>query len=650
MSGSVYGNPFFATPEEDPWATPQQKSQTGTGSVSTSNLMGMGASGILPDHNWSTYNSSNINERFSGLNILGDSEHQSNDDYSSSTKQLSESPNILGSETLGSQAPNILGNDLLGSKVPNILGNDPLGSQVPNSPIHEEHHHSIEEEQVGYSDDEEDEEEDDNVRPAETSIWSDEMVAGFNPLSYHNSDDKILIRVKEIPEKEGLVFKHINYLISHNLKFPSEYYSDNNKQTNGETKIIRRYSDFAWLLEVLLKKYPFRLIPELPPKKFAIASTNDPLFLQKRRRGLQRFLYQLAKHPILSKESMVIMFLTVPNDFSNWKKFANIEIVDEFEGVRVNLPRRFTINLDQTLKGLRDTESDLEREDDEEEEARQRHSSAVQMRNETIINSITQIWNESPVNYKNFEFMENVILLNSSLTRFADTWNKISFLVERIERREEALKFDGQRLSMCIDQFVGVNNTVYGVDNLIENKKRTADEEGQNLSIINTILTTVSKYFSTGKQLKEEEMGVITSEILENFKKFQDYYTSLHFLIERLNGYKAISEKQVHTLLTRITRANERLFQIKGKSDVKGSEIDKLVTVLTQSVEQLNTLISKIILVKAAFLNEYKLYQKTKYMVSEIFQDWFTERVKYTDLDQNALQRVFNELQDMPLK
>ena len=67
-----------------------------------------------------------------------------------------------------------------------------------------------------------------------------------------------LIKIKEVPEKEGILFKHINYIITHNLKIGGS--------SSGTKKVIRRYSDFVWLMEYLLEKYPFRVIPGLPPK------------------------------------------------------------------------------------------------------------------------------------------------------------------------------------------------------------------------------------------------------------------------------------------------------------------------------------------------------------------------------------------------
>lgn len=71
-----------------------------------------------------------------------------------------------------------------------------------------------------------------------------------------------LVSIKEVPEKEGLLFKHINYVITHEINLGTH-------SARGPKKVVRRYSDFAWLLEFLLNKYPFRVIPGLPPKKFS---------------------------------------------------------------------------------------------------------------------------------------------------------------------------------------------------------------------------------------------------------------------------------------------------------------------------------------------------------------------------------------------
>ena len=58
-----------------------------------------------------------------------------------------------------------------------------------------------------------------------------------------------------LPEKEGMfMFQHHNYEV---------------KSARRASQVIRRYSDFVWLLNCLHKRYPFRSLPLLPPKTLA---------------------------------------------------------------------------------------------------------------------------------------------------------------------------------------------------------------------------------------------------------------------------------------------------------------------------------------------------------------------------------------------
>ena len=110
------------------------------------------------------------------------------------------------------------------------------------------------------------------------------------------------ITVTMLPEKEGMfLFQHHNYEV---------------KSFRRGSSVIRRYSDFVWLLDCLQKRYPFRRLPLLPPKRVQVNGTHlagdAASFLEKRRRGLVRFANQLVQHPVLSQEQLVVMFLTVP--------------------------------------------------------------------------------------------------------------------------------------------------------------------------------------------------------------------------------------------------------------------------------------------------------------------------------------------------
>ena len=78
-------------------------------------------------------------------------------------------------------------------------------------------------------------------------------------------DTDELVTVALLPDKEGIfLFQHRNYQVS--------------SRRRG-AKVIRRYSDFVWLLNCLVKRYPFRQLPLLPPKRVA---GKDAAFLSRR--------------------------------------------------------------------------------------------------------------------------------------------------------------------------------------------------------------------------------------------------------------------------------------------------------------------------------------------------------------------------------
>ncbi|KAH7377767.1 sorting nexin mvp1 [Pyrenochaeta sp. MPI-SDFR-AT-0127] len=145
-----------------------------------------------------------------------------------------------------------------------------------------------------------------------------------------------VITITALSEKEGMfMFQHRNYEVA---------------SSRRTTKVTRRYSDFVWLLDCLHKRYPFRQLPLLPPKRVA---TADASFLEKRRKGLARFTNALVRHPVLNQEQLVVMFLTVPTELAVWRKQANLSVQEEFTGKP--LPADLEDSLPKTLPELFDT-------------------------------------------------------------------------------------------------------------------------------------------------------------------------------------------------------------------------------------------------------------------------------------------------------
>ncbi|CAG9767171.1 unnamed protein product [Ceutorhynchus assimilis] len=110
--------------------------------------------------------------------------------------------------------------------------------------------------------------------------------------SYEKIIEIDTVTVQLVPEKKGLFLKYSEYLVC-------------SKRFN--TKVTRRYNDFVALQELLLSRFPYRLVPSLPPKKIIM---NDTQFLEERTRGLQRWLTLVCRHPVLCHDSIMAFFLT----------------------------------------------------------------------------------------------------------------------------------------------------------------------------------------------------------------------------------------------------------------------------------------------------------------------------------------------------
>ena len=72
-----------------------------------------------------------------------------------------------------------------------------------------------------------------------------------NTSTSHGTGEFVTITM--LPDKEGMfMFQHRNYEV---------------KSIRRGTSVVRRFSDFVWLLDCLHKRYPFRRLPLLPPKR-----------------------------------------------------------------------------------------------------------------------------------------------------------------------------------------------------------------------------------------------------------------------------------------------------------------------------------------------------------------------------------------------
>ncbi|TPX70803.1 hypothetical protein SpCBS45565_g01501 [Spizellomyces sp. 'palustris'] len=83
--------------------------------------------------------------------------------------------------------------------------------------------------------------------------------------------------------------------------------------------VDRRFTDFEWLHERLLFRFPPPVValPQLPRKQLHLAKRFDVDHVERRRRGLEMYLNHLARHPVLRSEEVVMLFLSCGGEFAS---------------------------------------------------------------------------------------------------------------------------------------------------------------------------------------------------------------------------------------------------------------------------------------------------------------------------------------------
>lgn len=80
-----------------------------------------------------------------------------------------------------------------------------------------------------------------------------------------------------------------------------------------EIVVLRRFSDFLWLRDHIMRENYGRLCPPMPPKHNMQRDKFDAVFLETRRAALEKFVQRIAAHPVLSCSKCFKMFLETKN-------------------------------------------------------------------------------------------------------------------------------------------------------------------------------------------------------------------------------------------------------------------------------------------------------------------------------------------------
>lgn len=267
-------------------------------------------------------------------------------------------------------------------------------------------------------------------------------------------EDEVTVRLRS--ELEGFIMKYNVYQVSSSLR---------------KSQVTRRYSDWVWLAECLVKRYPFRCLPVLPPKRLSMPIpgrhlSSDDLFIERRRRSLERYLKMLSIHPVLREDKLVAVFFTEKQALSDWRNTAPPLYLDE-EGItkivdeadRMKIPDDLDHKLTQQRKAIPD---------------------------------------------------------------LVDRWSSMVALFERIVKRRDADAADYSRLN-------------FSLLSVIETSSKRWRPESDHRKTTEEIMTATANIFQDHSDMTSSRVSAVSLSTLEGMKAQRDLLLSFRDLIVRLD-------------------------------------------------------------------------------------------------------------------
>lgn len=172
-----------------------------------------------------------------------------------------------------------------------------------------------------------------------------------------------------ISDRDGNTKAYISYLVSTESNHPDlKRLNDKSSCETISIKVRRRYGDFRFLHNCLVKDFPQLLVPPMPAKlnfKYLTGDTFSTSFVHKRLHSLDRFVSFICQHKLLSQLSVFHYFLSDSAEWSTFTKNLKISKGDDGEALLVgkvvneDLLTETVMNFFTSSKHKRETNKDI---------------------------------------------------------------------------------------------------------------------------------------------------------------------------------------------------------------------------------------------------------------------------------------------------
>ncbi|EMD38933.1 hypothetical protein CERSUDRAFT_151694 [Gelatoporia subvermispora B] len=381
--------------------------------------------------------------------------------------------------------------------------------------------------------------------------------------------------------------------------------------TDRGTPVPRRYSEFVFLWDCLVKRYPFRLLPSLPPKRVG----RDENFIEQRRRGLARFLNFVINHPIIKDDSVLSAFLAEPS-LEAWRKHTAISLDEESVSKRVDRVEEMTIP------------SDLE---------------------------------------------EKLAMVRQKIGFLIEHWQKICMLAERVIRRREAaavwvplLKRSSLRAHLPLPSLSPASSTSSGPDSdadeisssifgslrtgvsgrdqadlarltntmksLVEvNERCWRGDDCELCAGVRQGLGQVSVHTQKHSDQMEHRSRTMLYNTLEALKSQRDLYIAMRDLFIR---HDRLSVDQVDRLKKRVDTNSQKLESVKqAKKEGWEQEADKITGLIEKDQASINAQMNRRIFIRACMWHELRvvLHNRENTLLTQTVRTFAREEHEFSE-------------------
>ncbi|KAJ7155390.1 hypothetical protein C8R43DRAFT_999603 [Mycena crocata] len=396
--------------------------------------------------------------------------------------------------------------------------------------------------------------------------------------------------------------------------------------------VPRRYSEFVFVWECLLRRYPFRLFPSLPPKRIGA----DEMFLEQRRRGLARALNFVLNHPVMKEDALLAAFLT-EQSFETWRKNTPISLDEESVSKRVDRNEEMTIPSD-----LEDKLATLRRRINPLIEQWQR----ICVLAERIIKRREAAAVRIPP-----AFRPGSLQAHFPLPIFSSFSTSSTSLPPTLASLLAAANVDsmfGFNSDYFVDQgdMARLTNTLRAVVEVNEQCWRGDDCElatGVRLG-----LQQVAAHTQRHSELSELRTRTLFDSTLEGIKSQRDLYVALKDLLIRNDR---LSIDQVDRLKQRVETTSLKLEGVKAaQKDGWQDEVERHVAAIEKDQATIAAQLSRRVFIRACLWHELRvvLHNRENTLVSHLVQTFTREEQDFTENVANTWASLSETVSDMP--